>query len=61
MGSWTTLLFLQDGGYRVRGTVRDLNNQEKLAPLRKAFGQLYDQLELFEADLMNEQSLATAV
>ena len=34
IGSHTTLLFLQDGGFRVRGTVRDKNNEAKLAPLR---------------------------
>ena len=30
VGSATTLLFLQDGGYTVRGTVRDKNNAAKI-------------------------------
>jgi dihydroflavonol-4-reductase len=54
LGSWTGLKFLQDGGYRVRGTVRDLTNEAKLAPLRVAFGDLFSQLELVQADLDDE-------
>ena len=34
IGAEVTMQFLQDGGYRVRGTVRDVNNQAKLEPLR---------------------------
>lgn len=52
---------MQDGGFRVRGTVRDKNNEAKIAPLREAFGDLFNQLELFEADLMNEESLINAI
>jgi len=54
-------MFLEDGGYRVRGTVRDKNNEAKLAPIRKAFGDHFSQLELVEADLMNEKSLVAAI
>ena len=61
IGGHTTLLFLKDGGFRVRGTVRDKSNEAKLAPLREAFGDLYDQLEIVEADLLNEESLVTAI
>merc|ERR1719189_96284 len=62
IGSHTTLLFLQDGGFRVRGTVRDKNNEAKIAPLRTAFGaELFNQLELVEADLDNEESLTNAI
>ena len=47
LGSHTALLFLQDGGYRVRGTVRDPSNESKVAPIRQAFGEeLFGQLEL---------------
>ena len=42
IGSQVALLFLKDGGYRVRGTVRDKNNQAKLQPLKEAFGALYN-------------------
>ena len=62
IGSHTTLLFLQDGGFRVRGTVRDKNNESKIAPLRNAFGaELFNQMELVEADLDNEESLNNAI
>ena len=61
IGSWVTLYFLQDGGFRVRGTVRDKTNAAKLEPLKRAFGEeLYNQLELVEADLLNEQSMIDA-
>lgn len=42
------LLLDQNGAYRVRGTVRRLNDPEKIKPLRELFGA---QLELVEADL----------
>jgi len=41
IGSHVALLFLKDGGYRVRGTVRDLSDQTKVAPIQQAFGELF--------------------
>ncbi|KAK0405651.1 hypothetical protein QR680_018113 [Steinernema hermaphroditum] len=41
---------LLEDGYAVRGTVRSLNNQKKIAPLRSLKGAA-DRLELVEADL----------
>ena len=61
IGSHVTLMFLQNGNYRVRGTVRDKNSEAKLAPLRESFGDLFNQLELVEADLLNEESLVNAI
>lgn len=61
LGSQTCLAFLQDGSYRVRGTVRDTTDQAKLQPLRDAFGALFDQLELVEADLCNDAQIAAAI
>ena len=61
IGSHVCLLFLQDGSYHVRGTVRDKSKPEKMDPIKKSFGDLYDQLEIVEADLMNEESLANAI
>lgn len=61
IGAETCLQFLKDGGFKVRGTVRDKTNEAKLAPLREAFGDLFDQLELVEADLLQEDSLIAAV
>ena len=61
LGGHVCLQFLQDGGFRVRGTVRDRTSEAKVAPLREAFGDLFNQLELVEADLMEEQSLIDAI
>lgn len=61
LGSYVCDTFLRDGSYHVRGTVRDTKNEKKIAPLRKAFEERFEQLELFEADLMNPESLDKAV
>ncbi|KJH53116.1 NAD dependent epimerase/dehydratase family protein [Dictyocaulus viviparus] len=50
---------LLDDGYRVRGTVRSLKNEKKVAPIRKL--QQDERLELVEADLLNEDSWKSAV
>jgi len=60
IGSWTTLKALESGEYRVRGTVRDKNNKAKLAPLKEALGDRFDELELVSADLTDKASLAKA-
>ena len=59
LGSNCAKAFL-DSGYIVRGTVRSVNNPAKIDPLREAFGPAFERLELVEADLMNEESLARA-
>jgi len=41
----------------VRGTVRSKTNTLKIQPLKDAFGDLFEELELVEADLLNESSL----
>ncbi|CDW91338.1 nad dependent epimerase dehydratase [Stylonychia lemnae] len=61
LGSQVCKTFLESGKYHVRGTVRDKNNEKKIGPLRKAFGSLFNDLELVEADLMNAQSLDSAI
>jgi nucleoside-diphosphate-sugar epimerase len=61
VGSQVCLAFLRDGTFKVRGTVRSCNNEAKIAPLKEAFGEYFDQLELAEADLLNEQSLFKAI
>ena len=54
-------LFLKDGGFTVRGTVRDKTNEQKIAPLRAAFGENFNKLELRNADLLDEKSLDDAI
>lgn len=48
-------------GYRVRGTVRSLKNEEKVKPLRTLAKDSKHELELVEADLCNEESWLSAV
>lgn len=61
IGSRVCLDFLLDGGFRVRGTVRDKSDVAKLDPLKKAFGEAFERLELAEADLLNADSIAAAI
>jgi nucleoside-diphosphate-sugar epimerase len=61
LGSHVALAFLKDGSYQVRGTVRDTKNEKKVAPIRKAFGDLFSQITLVEADLENKDSIIAAI
>jgi nucleoside-diphosphate-sugar epimerase len=61
IGSYVCLDFLKTGEFRVRGTVRDKNNEAKIEPLRKAFGDYFAQLELVEADLLDAESITRAL
>ena len=61
IGSHVGLTLLRDGSFRVRGTVRNKNNAEKIDPLRKAYGELFQQLELVEADLLDAESLRRGI
>ena len=60
LGSQICRCFLQDGTYRVRGTVRSLTKQKTRA-LKEALGQrLFKQLQLVEADILKEETIAAA-
>ena len=61
IGSHVGLNLLRDGSYRVRGTVRSKTNVAKIDPLRKAYGELFEQLELVEADLLDSNTMREAV
>ena len=61
IGSRTTLMFLEDDTYKVRGTVRDPTNETKIKPIRDAFGDHFGKLELVRADLLDEESLINAI
>ena len=41
--------------------MRDSKNEAKIAPLRKAFGEYFDQLELVDADLLDAESITKAI
>jgi len=62
LGSMTAKYYLEDGGYRIRGTVRDVNNATKINPLKSTLGEeLFSKLELVEADLLNQESISAAL
>jgi nucleoside-diphosphate-sugar epimerase len=61
VGSQVCLAFLKNGTFKVRGTVRSVSNAAKIEPLKVAFGEHFEKLELVEADLLNEESLFKAI
>jgi nucleoside-diphosphate-sugar epimerase len=52
---------LLEKGYRVRGTVRSLKDAKKCEPLRKLATNAKHELELVEADLLDEKSWPNAI
>lgn len=61
LGSHVLEQFLRDGTYAVRGTVRDKNSEEKIAPLKTALGHLFNSVTLVNADLLDANSLDQAI
>ena len=61
LGAATALAFLKEGSFRVRGTVRSKTNAAKIDPLKKTLGDLWEQIELVEADLLDKDSMIAAV
>ena len=60
VGAWVTLKVLETDQYSVRGTVRDKSNEAKMQALKEAFGDHFDKIELFNADLTDKESLRIA-
>ena len=60
IGSQVLHTFLEYGQFRLRGTVRSLQNTKKIEPLKEFFGDKWSQVELVEADLTNEDSIINA-
>lgn len=59
LASHVVLQLLESGEYMVRGTVRSLKNEQKVAPLRKLKPENAKyELELVEADLTDKESWA---
>ena len=54
-------VLLQDGRFRVRGTVRDAENEAKVRPLYELVPNASHPLELVSAELANEESWKNAV
>jgi len=61
IGSHVCKTFLEHGGFEVRGTVRNKSNPKKIEPLQKGFDELFDALDIVEADLTNAKSIDEAV
>lgn len=61
IGSQVCLSYLRHGDFQVKGTVRSVAKPEKIEPLKKGFGELFDQLQLVEADLLDDASIDRAV
>lgn len=61
LGSHVTNQFLKDGGYEVRGTVRNASDAKKIDPLKKAFGKNFANLTLVEVDLLKPDSMIKAI
>lgn len=47
---------LQDEGYKVRGTVRNLQDEAKVKPLKELCPDAAHPIELVEADLLKEET-----
>ena len=52
---------LLEQGFKVRGTVRNLSNESKVAPLQKLYPQAKHPLELVQADLLDPACWSAAV
>lgn len=61
LGVATALAFIEEGGFRIRGTVRSKTNAAKIDPLKAALGAAFDDVELVEADLLDKESMKAAV
>ena len=61
IGAHVALACLEDGGFKVRGTVRNKDDPAKLEQYKVAFGKHFDKLELVNADLLDDASLAQAI
>lgn len=61
VGPHTGLEFLKTGDYRVRATVRKNADKEKMAAIKEAYGSHFDQMEIVEAELLDEESMMKAI
>ena len=60
IGTQVCLHFLTHGDFKVRGTVRSTKNAAKLETLKSILGDLYEQLEIVEADVKDEDTVRRA-
>lgn len=60
MASWLVKYLLEDG-YKVRVTIRDMNNEDKYKHLQKIAEKARGSLDLFEADLLKPDGFKAAM
>ena len=61
IGAHVCLAFLKHDQFKIRGTVRDTKSLSKVLPLREAYGENFDKLELVEANLLDPESISAAI
>ena len=61
LGSQTLLQVVQDGNYRVRGTIRSSTDEATMAPIKAAIGKDFDDVEIVEAEMTEEESISNAI
>ena len=55
VGSHVAWAFTTNGQFRVRGTVKSL--QDDLAPIKLVLGEHFENIELIETDILSEKSI----
>eukprot|EP00536_Pseudo-nitzschia_multiseries_P012838 jgi/Psemu1/209770/e_gw1.511.22.1 len=62
LGPHVGLEFLKSGNYRVRATVRkNYTDKDKMNAIREAYGTHYQDLDIVEAELLDEDSMMRAI
>lgn len=61
LGPHTVLEFVKNGNFNVRATIREGTDDAKLAPVKAAFGEHFDKVEIVKAELLDEASMAKAI
>jgi uncharacterized protein YbjT (DUF2867 family) len=61
LGAHVTMSALKSSKYQIRGSVRNKDDPKKQKLLSDAFGDKFDNIELVNADLLNEESIRSAV
>ena len=61
LGAWVTKKALDTGKFKVRGSMRDCNNERRIKLLKDAFGEDFDKIELVSADLSDKDSISKAI
>lgn len=61
LGAHVAMNALSTSKYQVRGTVRNKENPAKKKLLSEAFGDKFKDLEVVNADLLNEESIRSAL